>query len=89
VPRAEVHARHREQPEIDVLLPPQNRAGRFGDLFGLEARGRDLVEERLKEVVIVTIDENHVHGRAPQGPGDPQTAESSSNDDDGGDRSGS
>jgi len=80
--RCEIDARHLHHPKVEVLLTAQNGARRFRDLLGLEARGRDLVEQRLKEVVVVAIDEHDLHGGATQRPGGPQAAEPRAYDDD-------
>ncbi len=81
--RREIHAGHVEQAKIEVLLTAQNGACRFRDLLGFEARGRDLIEQRLEEVVVVAIDEHDLYRRATQRPGGIQPSESRADDDDG------
>ena len=78
----EVHPRDRDHPKVEVLLTTQNGAHRFGDLLGLEARRGNLVEEWLKEVVIVAIEQNHVDRGAPQCPRGIEAAEAAADDDD-------
>src|SRR5712671_2010185 len=80
--RRQIDARHLDHPKVEVLLTAQNGAGRFRDLLGLEARGRDLIEQRLEEVVVVAIDEHDLDRRAAQRPGGVQPPESRTDDDD-------
>src|SRR6266849_4767326 len=80
--RREIHASHIDQAEVEVLLAPQNRAHRFRDLLGLEARGRDLIEQWLEQVVVVTVEQHDLYGGATQRPGGSQTAEPRAYDDD-------
>ena len=60
----------------------QDVSRRRGDLpFGEDA-GRDLVEQRLEEVVVRAVDQAHVHRRAPQEARREETAEARPDDDD-------
>ena len=47
-----------------VRLAPQDRADRVGDVAGRQRRRRDLVEERLEEVVVAAIDDGDLDRRA-------------------------
>ena len=45
------------ESDFDIFLSGKDRANRNGDIGGREPRGRDLVKERLKKVVVSPIDE--------------------------------
>src|SRR5439155_15369612 len=81
-PGGKVDARYVHHAEVKVLLAAQDRARRSRDLFGLEPRGGDLIEQWLEEVVVVAIDEHDLHRRAAQRPGGIQPPESGADDDD-------
>jgi hypothetical protein len=55
------------QEHLDVLLPAQDPADGRRDVAGRQRRRRNLVEQRLEDVVIVPIDERHANGRPRQG----------------------
>src|SRR5262249_11400942 len=59
-----------------VALAREDRPDRRCDIAGREARGRNLIEQRLKEVIIVAIDDRHVERRVgkPLGGGEPAEA---------------
>jgi len=61
-----VHPGHLIEQDGGVLLVAQNGADRLGDIGGRQCRGRDLVQERLEEVVIVAVDHRHLDGRPGQ-----------------------
>ena len=82
--RVQIDPRDLHQAKIEILLAAEDRARRLRDLLGLEARGRDLIQEGLEQVVIVAIDEHDVHRSASQRAGDAQTSESGTNHNDGG-----
>jgi hypothetical protein len=60
----------------------QDVADRRGDVPLGEHPGRDLVEQRLEEVVVGAIDHHHLDRRAPQGLGGEQPGEPAADDDD-------
>ena len=62
-------------PEVEVLLAAQNGAHRLRDLVGLEPCGRDLIQERLEEMVVVAIEQNDLNGSAAHRAGGTQAAE--------------
>lgn len=49
-----------------ILLAPQYVSDRHGDLGGRQASSGDLVEQRLKKVVIAAVDDGHVDVRLLQ-----------------------
>src|SRR5262249_46958726 len=53
-----------------------------GDLAGREGAGGDLVQQRLKQVVIAAIDQGDVDRCSSERPGRAQTAEAAADDDD-------
>ena len=52
---------HFGQHNFDVLAFVQNRAHRRGDVSRRECGSRNLIKERLKEVVIGTVDDNELN----------------------------
>jgi hypothetical protein len=46
-----------------VRLPAQHAADRRGDIGGRQASRRDLVKQRLEQMVVMTIDHDHIHLR--------------------------
>ncbi len=62
-----VHPHRAVHPEGDVRGVLEDAADRVGDVLRVEARGGYLVEERLEEMVVVAIDERHLH-RLPSEP---------------------
>ena len=60
----EIDAGHLDHAKIEILLAPENGANRLGYLLGLEAGGRDLVEQRLKEVIVVAVEQHDLNRRA-------------------------
>src|SRR5439155_12713945 len=67
---------------VAISLVFENRTQRRGDVGGRELASGDLVEERLKEMKVATIDERELDRRAPQRAGGGQTAEATADDDD-------
>ncbi len=65
-----------------IALAPEQVAYRPGDVGGRETGGRDLVEQRLEQVVILAIDERDVGVEAAKTLGDGEAAESGPDDDD-------
>ena len=56
----DVHAGDLGEQHAYVALAAQYRADRPRDVRRRQARGRDLVQERLKQVVVVPVDEREV-----------------------------
>src|SRR6267143_6211995 len=73
----------RGEQHLDVLLPPQNPADRRRDVAGRERRGRDLIEERLKEMVIVAIEQRDAYVGTRQRASGVQAAKPAAYDNDG------
>ena len=67
---------------VGVPLPPQDPADWRGDVPGREGRHRDLIQQRLKHVVVPPIDDRHLDRRPPERPRCIQTAESATDDND-------
>ena len=57
-------------------------ADRVGDVAGREAGRRDLVEERLEEVMVAAVDDRQAHGRLAELARRGQPAETGADDDD-------
>ena len=81
---ARVEARHVGHPKFCVRLAAQDGAHGPRDLLGFEAGSRDLVEQRLEQVVVVAIDEHDVDRGLAQRAHGAQAAESRAHDDNGG-----
>jgi len=62
--RREIDRLDLRQHHPRVLLIAQDGADRLGDIRRPEGRRRDLVEQGLKEMVVVAVDDQHVGGRA-------------------------
>ena len=65
-----------------VPLAPQDLAQRRGDVGRAQPRRRDLVEERLEQVMVASIDEGEAHGSAAQAARRPQPPEAAAQDHD-------
>ena len=63
---------------LDILLMPENAANRSGNIAGIEPRRGHLVQERLKQVVIPTIEQRDPDRFAGQLLGGVQPAKSTS-----------
>ena len=67
---------------LGVLVPAQERAKRIADVGGLElGRGR-LIEQRLKDVVVLPVDERDLNRRVPQRAHGREPAEATAEDHD-------
>jgi hypothetical protein len=51
---------------LGVALPAQDGTDRLGDVGGRERCGRDLIEQRLKQVIVAAVDHRDLDGRAFQ-----------------------
>ncbi len=68
--------------ELDrgVGLAAQDRADRPGDVGGRQGGGRDLVEQRLEQMVVALIDHGHLDRLAGEPPRRIQAAEAGAHD---------
>ena len=80
-PGGQVEALDRGHLDGDVRVPPQDVPQRWRDLALGQDSGRQLVEQRLEEVVVPGVDERHLHGRPAQELRSEQPAEAASDDD--------
>ncbi len=62
----EVDMRNPGQDHGGILLVAKNPPDRGGDVGGRQAGGSHLIEQRLKQMIIVPIDHDHVERRIPQ-----------------------
>src|SRR5262249_50812602 len=69
------------EQDLDVLLFAQNPADRRGDVAGRQRRGRHLIEQRLKEMIVVAIEQRHAHVGATKGARCVEAAEAAADDD--------
>jgi hypothetical protein len=65
-----------------IELRPQDVANRLRDLGGGQRRCRNLIEQRLEEVIIVPVDDGEIDGRPRQRFGRRKAAKSRSHNDD-------
>ena len=65
-----------------IPLLAEDVANRRSDLPRREFRRRDLIEQRLKEMVIRAVDQNHIGRCTTQGLGGREAAEAAADDDD-------
>ena len=77
-----VHAGDFPKQHLGVLLSPQHMADRRADVGRRERGGRHLIEQGLEEVVVLPVDERHMHRRMGQRAGGTQSAEPAADDDD-------
>ena len=80
--RGELDAPHLAQHHARVLLVAQHGADRLGDVGGRQRRGGHLVKQRLKQVIVVAVDDQHLDRRARQRARREQPAETAAHDDD-------
>jgi len=81
-PRRQIDLLDLREHHSRVPLVAQDRADRLRDVRRRERRGCHLVEQRLEEMVVVAVDDQHVSGRARQCPRGEQAAETTTDDDD-------
>ncbi len=63
-----------------TLLPPEDRAERHRDVRGGQHPRGDLVEQRLKHMMVASVEKRDLHGGTSERFGGPQPGESSSDD---------
>jgi hypothetical protein len=51
------------QEDADIFLVPQNPPNRRGDVARRQRRRRDLVQQRLKQMIVVTIEQRDAYRR--------------------------
>jgi hypothetical protein len=66
----------------DVFLVPKNEPDRRGDVTRRQDGRGDLIEQRLKQVVVVTVHQGDLHVRARKPAGTRKSGEPGSDDDD-------
>ena len=81
-PFRDIHSRDGALDHGGVGLPAQHVADRCPDVLGGEDRGGHLVEERLEDVVVGLVDQEHAGLTLPQGAGRRETAEAPAHDND-------
>ena len=70
------------EQHLDVALPPQDPADRRGDVPRRQRRHRDLIQQRLEDMMVAPIDQRDPHRRAAQRPRGIQAAETAADDHD-------
>ena len=79
-----VDGRHVAENDVDVGLARENAADRRGDVGGRKPRGRDLIEQRLEQMIVVLVDDGDVEWLSGQCFRSGEAAEAGSDDDDAG-----
>ncbi len=74
-PCFEVDTGHLAEQDIDVRVPAQHAPNWAGDLSGRQQRRRDLVEERLKHMIVLAVDDRDVDRLGGQRLGGRQSGE--------------
>ncbi len=80
--RREIDSRNLAKHDQSVGLSAQDRADRLSDIGRREGRGCDLIEQRLKQMVVVAVDDQQIDRRTAQGAGGEQSAKSATYNDD-------
>jgi hypothetical protein len=78
----DIDRRRRGEQDARVGLLGERRADRIGDVARVERRRRDLIEQRLEQVVVTAVDQRDVDRRAREGTRRGQAAEAAANDHD-------
>ena len=73
---------HLGEHDVRIPLGSQDGAHRLGDIRRRQRGRGDLVQQRLKEVIVVAVDDQHVRRSAPQRLGGEQSAEPAPDNDD-------
>ena len=68
------------EQDLYVVSASQDRTNGSGDLAGRESGGRDLVEQRLKGMVVPAVDEGDLNVRRGEAAGSGQSSETSAHD---------
>ena len=69
------------EQDFNILMRTQDPANGNGDFSGRDSRSRDLVEKRLKRVMIATIDQRDLHLQLGEASRGGQAAEPSADND--------
>ena len=77
-----IDAGHLVEQYRGVPLMAQHGPDRLGDIGRRQRRGRDLVQQRLEQVVVVAVDHRHVDGRPRQPASGFEPAEAGADNDD-------
>ncbi len=76
----QVDALRLSHPKFQVLLAAQNGPHRVGNLIRRDARRSHLVQQRLKQVIVIPVHQRNPHGLFCQSAGSAQSSKSSPQD---------
>jgi hypothetical protein len=82
VPLERIDTDHLSEQDIAVSLSADEPPDRLGDVGWAQATGCDLVQQRLEEVVVPTVDQRDRHVGVGQLPSGRHPSEAGSDDDD-------
>ena len=78
--RGDIEVRHIPQNDLGVALMSEDVTNGRSDFTGRKSSGSNLIEQRLKEMVIVAVDHSDFDGRILQGLGRVQAGETAADD---------
>jgi hypothetical protein len=78
----DVDGRRLGEPDLYVALPPEDPPDRRRDVAGRQPRRRDLIEQRLEDVVVAPVEQQDVDRRLRERARRAQPREPSPDDDD-------
>jgi hypothetical protein len=76
----DIYANDVREQHFDVLLPAENPPDRRSDLSRRKRRAGHLIQERLKDVMVPTIEQRNLYRYVSERPSGIQAAESASDD---------
>jgi hypothetical protein len=81
VPGDDIDALRLSEQHLHVALPSQYPANRRGNIAWRQRRGGDLIQERLKKMVVMAVDQRDANRRAGESSRGVQPAEPAANND--------
>ncbi len=79
-PVCDIDTRDLRHANSHIALFPEQMANRRGDVARRQHGSRDLIEQRLKEMVIRAVNQRHANRRVSQGAGGGQSSETAADD---------
>ncbi len=76
-----IYSAHSPQAELDVGIAVQDAPHRVGDLAWLQTGSGHLIQQRLEQMVVVLVDQQHIQRLAAELPGRVQPTKARADDD--------